>query len=183
MILGLDISTSCTGYCLFDDKGMVKIGYIDLKKKKTLIEKTKYIKEVLTDIASKYNVELIAVEENLQAFRPGFSSAATLMKLAQFNGVVQWIAYEVFGIESISFNVNTARKLVGLKIQKKSNDSTKEQVCKWVNNDNSAIVWPVKTISRGRNKGQVVKTNECYDMADAYVIAKACFNAEKIKSK
>ena len=183
MILGLDISTSCTGYCLFDENGMQKIGYIDLKKKKTLIEKANFIKKALTDLSEKYDIKLIAVEENLQAFRPGFSSAATLMKLAQFNGVVQWIAYEVFKIESISFNVNTARKLVGLKIQRKSSDTTKEQVYKWVHSDNPEIEWPVKTISRGRNKGQIVKINECYDMADAYVIAKACFNAEKIKLK
>lgn len=183
MILGLDISTSCTGYCIFDEKGMKKIGYIDLKNQKTLIEKTSYIKKVLSELKEKYDIQIIAIEENLQAFRPGFSSAATLMKLAQFNGIVQWIVYEVFGRTSVSFNVNTARKLVGLKVQRKSNETTKDQVFKWVQNDNPEIDWPVKMVSRGRNKGQTKIITECYDMADAYIIAKACYNSQKIKSK
>ena len=33
MLLALDISTSCTGYCLFDENGLVDIGYISLSKK------------------------------------------------------------------------------------------------------------------------------------------------------
>lgn len=182
MILGLDISTSCTGYCIFDETGLQKIGYIDLKKYKTLVQKADHIKKALSELKKKYDIKLVAIEENLQAFRPGFSSASTLMKLAQFNGVVQWVSYEIFNLESIPFNVNTARKLVGLKIQRKSKETTKEQVFNWVSKTEPDIEWPTKTISRGRNKGQVVIVNESYDMADAYVIAKACYNAEKIKS-
>jgi len=182
MILGLDISTSCTGYCVFDENGFYDMGFISLKKYNTLVEKAAYIKSELLRIKNTYNITAVAIEENLQAFRPGFSSAATLMKLAQFNGVVQWIVYESFGLESFSFNVNTARKLVGLKIRKKDKMSTKEQVLAWVSTDLPNYEWPTKTVSRGRNKGQVRKVDETYDMADAYVIAKACFNTQKIKS-
>jgi len=182
MILGLDISTSCTGYCVFDENGFYDMGFISLKKYNTLVEKAAHIKSELLRIKNTYNITAIAIEENLQAFRPGFSSAATLMKLAQFNGVVQWIVYESFDLESFSFNVNTARKLVGLKIRKKDKMSTKEQVLAWVSTDLPNYEWPTKTVSRGRNKGQIRKVDEAYDMADAYVIAKACFNTQKIKS-
>lgn len=175
MILGLDISTSTTGYCIFNENGVLHIGYICLKKHNDLFEKAAEIKRAMCDIKKKYNIKEIAVEQNLQAFRPGLSSAATLMKLAQFNGVVQWICYEVFNIPAMSFNVNTARKTVGLKIKKNTSDSTKDQVLKWVQDQERDIIWPVKTVSRGRHKGQIKNINECYDMADAYVIAKAAF--------
>ena len=173
MILGLDISTSCTGYCIFNEDGFLDIGYICLKKHKTLVEKAQEIKSALLQIKNRYHIKSIGIEENLQAFRPGFSSANTLMKLAQFNGTVQWISYEVFNIVPSSINVNTARKTVGLKIKRKDELSTKEQVLKWVTSDCNKINWPYKTISRGRNKGQVVVKNEAYDMADAYIVGKA----------
>ena len=175
MILGLDISTSTTGYCVFDEDGVKHIGYICLKKHKDIFKKSAEIKRAMCSIKEKYNIKEIAVEQNLQAFRPGLSSAATLMKLAQFNGIVQWICFEVFNIPAISFNVNTARKTVGLKIKRKDTLSTKDQVLKWARSQEPSVVWPVKTMSRGRNKGQVRFINECYDMADAYVIAKASY--------
>jgi len=175
MILGLDISTSTTGYCIFDENGLLHIGYICLKKHTGLFEKAAEIKRAMQNIKEKYDIKEIAVEENLQAFRPGLSSAGTLMKLAQFNGVVQWICYEVFGIPAISFNVNTARKTVGLKIRRKDPMTTKDQVLAWVQLQEPKYNWPIREVTRGRNKGQVRFLNECYDMADAYVIAKSCY--------
>ena len=177
MLLSLDISTSCTGYCIFDDQKLIKIGYIDLSKKKDFYQKANEIKKFLKDVEEKYEIENIAVEENLQAFRPGLSSAKTLMTLAQFNGTVRWIAYEQLGIISESINVNTARKSIGLKIDKKDKSkTTKEKVLEWVSLDNDDIKWPTKILKSGRNKGQTRVLNECYDMADAYVIGKAYFN-------
>lgn len=175
MILGLDISTSTTGYCIFNEDGILHIGYICLKKHKDIFQKSAEIKRAMQDIKEKFDIKEIAVEQNLQAFRPGLSSAAILMKLAQFNGIVQWICYEVFNIPAISLNVNSARKTVGLKIKRKDVLTTKEQVLKWATLQETSIKWPVKTVSRGRNKGQVRHINECYDMADAYVIAKAAY--------
>jgi Holliday junction resolvasome RuvABC endonuclease subunit len=175
MILGLDISTSTTGYCIFNEDGVKHIGYICLRKHKDIFKKSAEIKRAMQDIKEKYDIKEIAVEQNLQAFRPGLSSAATLMKLAQFNGIVQWICFEVFNIPAISFNVNTARKTVGLKVKRKDVLSTKEQVLQWVQGQEPDVQWPVKLVTRGRNKGQTKHVPECYDMADAYVIAKASY--------
>lgn len=180
MLLSLDISTSCTGYCLFDEDELVDIGHINLNKHKGLYEKASYIKDRISILSKQYNIDKVAVEENLQAFRPGLSSAKTLMTLAQFNGVVRWICHEKLSVPIESINVNTARKSVGLKINKKDKTkSTKEKVWEWVKvsnkNDNLKIVWPMKTLKSGPNKGKVRLCNEAFDMADAYVIGKSFF--------
>jgi Holliday junction resolvasome RuvABC endonuclease subunit len=174
LLLALDISTSCTGYALFDENDLVDIGYINLSKHKGLYEKATYVKDRIFRMSNDYNIRKIVVEENLQAFRPGLSSAKTLMTLAQFNGVVRWICYDIFDIEPHAINVNSARKIVGLKIDRKNKEkSTKQQVLEWVANDKPVIKWPTKILKTGPRKGLEVYQNYVYDMADAYVIGKS----------
>ena len=177
MILALDISTSCTGWCVFDENGCRGSGFIDLSKHKGMYEKAGEVKLELLYLTVKYPFTKVVVEENLQAFRPGLSSAKTLMTLAQFNGVVRWICHADLNAEVESINVNSARKIVGLKLDRKSKKKTKEQVYEWVKNankfDDEQIKWPFKTLKSGPNKGKTRLCNEAYDIADAYVICKA----------
>ncbi len=112
MLLSLDISTSCTGWAVFDENGFRNMGFINLSKHKGLFEKANRVKAELLRLVSDHSITVVAVEENLQAFRPGLSSAKTLMTLAQFNGVVRWICYSEFNVPVHSINVNTARKNV-----------------------------------------------------------------------
>ena len=179
MLLSLDISTSCTGWCIFNENGFRDIGFIDLSKHKGMYEKAGRVKAELLNLTIQYPFTKVIVEENLQAFRPGLSSAKTLMTLAQFNGVVRWICHSDLNTEVESINVNTARKTVGLKLDRKSKKKTKEQVWEWVKSlnksDKNKIQWPYKTLKSGPSKGQVRLCNEAYDMADAYVIAKSYF--------
>ncbi len=179
MILALDISTSCTGWCVFDENGLRGSGYIDLSKHKGMYEKAGKVKTELLYLTVLYPFTKVVVEENLQAFRPGLSSAKTLMTLAQFNGVIRWICYADLNAEVESINVNSARKTVGLKLDRKSKKKTKEQVWDWVKNKNDSddieIKWPYKTLKSGPNKGQVRLCNEAYDVADAYVIGTSYF--------
>ena len=174
MLLALDISTSCTGYCIFDEDKLIDIGSINLSKHKGLFEKASLVKSEIIKLDDKYPINRVVVEENLQAFRPGLSSAKTLMTLAQFNGVVRWICHERLEVPVEAINVNTARKNVGLKIDKKDKSkTTKEKVLDWVSEDNTSITWPTKILKSGPNKGQKRICNEAYDMADAYVIGKS----------
>ena len=174
MILALDISTSCTGYCLFNENEVVDIGFINLSKHKGLFEKASHVKSRVNELSNIHRIDKVVVEENLQAFRPGLSSAKTLMTLAQFNGVVRWICYEQLGVAVEAINVNSARRAIGLKIDRKNKEkSTKQQVLEWVSSDKPDIVWPTKILKSGPNKGQERVCNESYDMADAYVIGKA----------
>ena len=174
MLLALDISTSCTGYCLFDEDKLVDIGSINLSKHKGLFEKATRVKSAIIALDDAHHIDRVVVEENLQAFRPGLSSAKTLMTLAQFNGVVRWICHERLEVPVEALNVNTARKNIGLKIDRKNKEkTTKQQVLEWVSGDNPSIVWPTKILKSGPNKGQQRMCNEAYDMADAYVIGKS----------
>lgn len=175
MILALDISTSCTGWCVFDENGFRDIGFIDLSKYNGMYEKAGRVKSELLNLLIKYPYTKVVVEENLQAFRPGLSSAKTLMTLAQFNGVVRWICHSDLDAEVESINVNTARKTVGLKIDKKLKKKTKDQVLEWVAKQEKSIVWPNKVLKSGPNKGSVKLLEQCFDMADAYIIGKSYF--------
>jgi hypothetical protein len=144
-----------------------------------MYEKASRVKTELLNLMIKHPYDKVIVEENLQAFRPGLSSAKTLMTLAQFNGVVRWICHSDLNANVDSINVNTARKTVGLKVDRKSKKKTKDQVWEWVKTindaDNSKIEWPMKTLKSGPNKGKIRLCNEAYDMADAYVIGKSYF--------
>ena len=173
MILGLDISTSCTGWCLIDvdnDCKLIDMGYIELSKKRSFFEKADVVKHELVRLSCIYNIDKIFVEENLQAFRPGFSSAKTLMTLARFNGIISYICQRDLQIIPDFINVNIARKSVGLKIDRKSNLTTKEQIFKWVSS-RVDFIWPQKILKSGPRKGIQVLESGCYDIADAYVIA------------
>ena len=178
MILGLDISTSCTGWCLLNDKGgLLSMGYIDLRLEKSTFKKAEAVKKELELLHSENDIREICIEENLQSFRSGFSSAQTLSSLARFNGIVSYLCFEEFGFEPKFLNVNKARKRLGIKLIRKKDGGkpTKEQVLEWVsdNIDDTNYVWPVKTLKSGPRKNQIVLVGGCYDMADAYVIASA----------
>ena len=113
MILGVDISTSITGFAVVGDGHIVYYDSIDLRKHKDVFEKTNAIKEKLLDIFemyqcenesstrignSEYPIEHIYIEQSLHMFMGGKSSAKTLSTLTRFNGIVSWLIYELFEI-------------------------------------------------------------------------------------
>ena len=171
------MSTSTIGWCVIDKKGsFVDAGYIPLTKIKSLVEKGRFSSDEFGSIIIKHDIQEIYIEECMQRFSRGMSSAATITKLAMFNGIIQYVANESIGVQPQLLNVNQARKAIGLKVQsqKKCGIPTKEQVMNFVKpmiNFN----WPTKTLQSGPRKGMTIDIPECYDMADAYVIAKAGF--------
>jgi Holliday junction resolvasome RuvABC endonuclease subunit len=176
-MLGLDISTSCTGWCVIGPDGkLIKMGYISLKNDKSPFKKAKKVRQVLGSINIDYDIEHICIEENLQAFRPGLSSAKTLLTLARFNGVISYLAQEEFCISPVFINVNSARKSLGIKIKRKKDGGspTKDQVFDWVRSQVSEnYPWPTKVLKSGPRKGKKIHEPYCFDMADAYVIARS----------
>ena len=94
------------------------------------------------------------------------------MALARFNGVVSFMVQDIFGIKPEFLNVNAARKSLEIKMDRKSDLSTKEQVLSWVRGEVD-YEWPTRVMKSGPRKGQVVLEDYVYDMADAYVIARA----------
>jgi|3_EtaG_2_1085321.scaffolds.fasta_scaffold47071_2 Holliday junction resolvasome RuvABC endonuclease subunit len=178
LILGLDISTSCTGFCVVNEENkVIFLDYENFKGCKDFWEKTDRIEEkiirILAEIKPLGKIEKVFVEESLQKFRPGLSSAKTLTTLSKFNGIVCHLVRRQTGCSPNYLNVNTARKLVGLKIER--GKDTKEQVFEWVKSDvyMHAQVWQKKKMKSGPRKGLEILDPVCYDMADAYVISKA----------
>lgn len=178
-ILGLDISTSCTGWCVLSSHEgtpeSICMGYYDLKGKSGLFDKAKSIKDELASLHIDHEITDVFIEENLQSFRSGFSSAQTLSTLSRFNGIVSYLCFEEFGFEPKFLNVNSARKSIGLKIIRasKGGDPTKDQVLNWAKNETKEYSWPLKTLKSGPRKGITILDPRCYDIADAYVIARA----------
>jgi len=177
LILGLDISTSCTGWSLLTPDGtLASQGYIRLAPLKSVFRKAERVRESILKEVDIDSVKEIYIEQNLQSFRSGFSSAQTLSTLARFNGIVSYLSSQIFNSLPLYINVNSARKSLQIKINKKSNLNTKEQVFQYVRSDlKENFVWPEKILKRGPNKGLVKFDESCYDMSDAYVICKAGF--------
>lgn len=178
MILGLDISTSVVGISLLDEKGrFIHMTYCDLRKEKDFFKKTLIIRECLTRIYTDFSITEIYIEDIMQSFSGGMSSAKTITQLARFNGIVSFIAYELTGIEPVYLNVNSIRKTLGIKIDKNSSIDKKEQVRIWVDNHlQNQLRWPTKTLKSGPRKGETILSTVCYDMADSFAVALAGYN-------
>lgn len=177
MILGLDISTSCTGFCIVDKSGMpVHFSNIELTKIENFFEKAKKVKSHILKLMIEYNIEEIAVEDYLTSFARGRSSSRTLFKLAKFNGIIQWVCYNDLDITAYPINVNNARKINNIVVlsKKKTTEHTKDQVLRQVKEIvGEKFIFPKKILKSGPRKGQEVNEKSSYDMADAFVIAKA----------
>ena len=118
MILGLDVSTSITGYTLLDGDKIILNGAWDTRKYKDFFEKVIHVKAGLEEIYRQYGEQIGAVyiEQSLQTFRSGFSSAKTLSTLSRFNGIVSWIVFDKYKIKPEYLAATSARKLCGIKI-------------------------------------------------------------------
>ncbi len=173
-VLGLDISTSCTGVSVLDLNGTVIAFSYFRPTGSTLVEKANSLRQFLVDFCKDTNViniQDVYIEQNLQKFRRGFSSAQVLNTLARFNGMISYIVFEELKIQPKYINVNEGRKSLGIKIPRGSN--TKDEILKWCNQIYPQIDWPEKTLKSGPRKGLVILDPCCYDIADALVTARA----------
>ena len=91
MILGLDVSTSITGATVLDDNGEIIYceawDFRNKRKYPTLFQKAQQFQRELENLhqIKRFKIDEVFIEQSLQAFRPGFSSAKTLLTLARFN--------------------------------------------------------------------------------------------------
>lgn len=171
MILGLDISTSITGYTILDGQTIVECGMLDLRNKKYVdfLDKSVAAKQLFTQLKSKYNITNIFIEETLNVMGKGTSSAHVIMTLNRFNGILSWMTYEVFGIKPEYISCRQARKTVGISVPKGGN--AKEIVLQhWLSTE------PQFQVSYTKFNNPVQGS---YDRADSLVIARA---GQKIKN-
>jgi hypothetical protein len=166
-VLGLDISTSCCGCCLLHDEKIIVVEGIEFKKCNTMFEKADVVAEYLKVLWQATGpIDRLCVEEALLGFRPGMSSAKTISQLMRFNGMVSYIARNVYRTDPEYVSASHARKMCGIKMQKTAvAGPQKEQVFSYMTeHDLKDIVWPLT------KTGKVVAWSR--DATDAYVIAK-----------
>ena len=133
--LGLDASTTCVGYAFTEDKKILDMGFIDIKKEKTPKDKVQKVLEYLNNSSYIDNVIDINIEDNLSGFAGGRTSQQVIIKLAKFNAIL------CFMLENFEFNVNsinpmTARKNVFGKARvkgKKAKQFVQEEIEKMYN--------------------------------------------------
>ena len=168
MILGLDVSTSITGATLLDDNGSVVLNEAwDTRKYKNFFEKVKYVEEKIKTLSCREEkIEKVYIEQSLQSFRSGFSSAKTLSTLSRFNGVVSWLVYRILQIEPEYLAATSARKLCGIRVPK--GQKAKQVVLEHLINNEPVFI--VEYTKHGNPRP------ESYDKADSLIIARAGYN-------
>ena len=164
MILGLDISTSITGATIIDEAGNVIHNEAwDLRKYKNFFEKATIVKVKIDDLKSSFFVKEVYIEQSLQSFRSGFSSAKTLSTLSRFNGVVSWLCYDILKIEPEYIAATSARKKCGIKVPK--GVKAKQVVIQHVIDNVPDVL--IEYTKHGNPKPH------CFDKADSWVVAQA----------
>jgi len=170
MILGLDISTSITGYTILDYEGhILACDHVDLRKEKNFFKKIRIISARLEDINERYEIEQVYIEQSLQSFRSGFSSAQTLSLLSKINGIVSWLCYNMFGQDPHYLAATSARKACGIKVPK--GQKAKAVTLQFV--VDSVPGFDVQYTKHGNPKAGY------NDRSDSYVIAKAGWIRER----
>tara|TARA_B100000287_G_C20625248_1_gene777515 strand:+ start:579 stop:1145 length:567 start_codon:yes stop_codon:yes gene_type:complete len=183
MILGVDVSTSITGFAIVADNQLLYYDSIDLRKFKNVFDKSIAIKEKILDLYemyqlnnddsptwgdSDYPIQHIYVEQPFTFFNSGGSSAKTMATLQKFNGIVSWILYEIFEIKPEFIGATSARKQAGIKVPR--GQKAKQVVLQYLLENEPAF--KIEYTKHGNPKP------ESYDRADAIIIAKAGFNIE-----
>ena len=183
MILGVDVSTSITGFAIVADDQLVYYDSIDLRKHKNVFDKTIAIKEKILDLYemyqldnddsmsmgnSEYPIKHIYIEQPFTFFNSGGSSAKTMATLQRFNGIVSWLIFEIFEIRPEYVGATSARKHAGIKVPR--GQKAKQVVLQHLLDTEPAF--KIEYTKHGNPKP------ESYDRADAIIVAKAGWEIE-----
>lgn len=110
VILGLDSSTSVTGWAFREDKKILSAGFVDTKKFDTTKEKTFQVIAELEKDPNISKIDHINLEAALSGFAGGFTSQQVIITLARHNAVFAYILEEHFKKKVNLLSVTTMRK-------------------------------------------------------------------------
>ena len=133
--LGLDASTTCVGYAFTEDKKILDMGFIDIKKETTPKDKVQKVLDFLHNSSYIDKDEKVYVEDNLSGFAGGRTSQQVIIKLAKFNAILCFML-ENFDFKVHNINPMTARKNVFGKARVKglkAKDFVKQEIEKIYN--------------------------------------------------
>ena len=167
MILGLDVSTSITGYTIIDYEGkLIRCAAWDMRNKNKFsnhFDKANHVKDELLFLKAQMPIEQVYIEKPFMFFNSGGSSAKTMAALQRFNGIISWVCYELFGSLPNYLTAGEARKLCKIKIPR--GEKAKKVIMQWVIDNEKDF--KVEYTSKGNPKPKY------YDMADSFVISRA----------
>jgi len=172
MILGIDISTSITGFAIIDNDGKIVLSEACiLRREKDFFSKCVSIGEYILNLSEAYSgasnrkheIEHIFIEQPFMFFNSGGSSAKTMATLQRFNGAVSWTVFQCFEKEPQYIGANEARKLVGIKVPR--GQKAKQVVMEHLLSTDPDF--QIERTAKGNPRPQE------YDRADALVIARA----------
>ncbi len=110
VILGLDSSTSTTGWSFCENGKILSAGFVDTKKLETTKEKTFHVISYLEKTKEINRFDEINLEAALSGFAGGFTSQQVIITLARHNAVFAYIIEEHFKKKVNLLPVNTMRK-------------------------------------------------------------------------
>jgi Holliday junction resolvasome RuvABC endonuclease subunit len=170
MILGLDVSTSITGATVLDDQGNILFcADWDTRKYKDIYIKAEVVEQGLKSLLKDFEITQIFIEQSLQSFRSGFSSAKTLSTLSKMNGIVSWMCYSIWSVKPEHVSATAARKMCGIKVPR--GQKAKEVVLNFLLDNEDGF--EIQYTKYGNPKPGA------YDRADSIVIARAGYSLWK----
>jgi hypothetical protein len=110
--LGLDASTRIVGWAFFNGTIILDAGIIDISKMETNKEKSNLVISTLDNNPNMKSVTKINLEAALSGFMGGKTSQQTIILLARFNAVMEYIISEHWKIPVNLVGAMTARKKV-----------------------------------------------------------------------
>lgn len=172
-VLGLDVSTSIAGGCIMDVDTLeiLSLFAVDMRKDATLVQKARHLARDLEAYTAATRV--VGIEAPLMMFAAGGSSAQVISLLSQMNGMAQLISANLFNVEPVMVNVATARKLAFPDLKFPKGLKRKLLVQQRVAKEYPGIEW--------KRKKTGTLADECFDMADAIVIARAMATMNRSK--
>lgn len=183
LVLGMDVSTAVTAATLLATglgvgHRIVSMSHVELSKVDGFWAKVDALQaflEGVKDTADRTGGLTHAfVEESLQAFRPGLSSAATLMTLAKFNGITCAMVRSLTGCTPEPLAATSARKSCGIVVRRDAVDDSgkrldaKRQTFRQL----TAQGGPLAHVEFPTKRGGDVK-DWAMDEADSFVVALA----------
>lgn len=114
-ILGLDISSTSTGYCIISDGKLLKsakaLGTIMPNSKDILEDKLVYFRDCISDLLNRYSPDLVAIENVY------IGQKKVAVMLSRFSGVALEVCRR-HGCNIILLESSKARSTLGLKNKK-----------------------------------------------------------------
>ena len=112
IILGLDSSTSITGWAFSQNGIVLDAGFINTSKAENNRVRGQMIIKTLNENKLIKETHHINLEAALSGFGGGFTSQQTIITLSRWNAILEFMLQDAYSVPIVLCNVNTMRKKV-----------------------------------------------------------------------